>query len=47
MQNQPRDSFLSNSKNPKDYMAITLKGGRELQKKEEDEVRLTGKEEQA
>ena len=48
MQNQSRDSFPSDTKkNPKDGMAITLRSGRELQKREEYEIRLTVKEEQA
>ena len=35
MENQSRDSFPSDTKkNPKDYMAITLKSGRELKKKD-------------
>ena len=47
MQNQSRDSFPSDTKkNPKDCMAITLRSGRELQKREEYEIRLTVKEEQ-
>ena len=34
MQNKSKDSFPSDTKkNPKDYMEITLKSGRELQKK--------------
>ena len=46
MQNQCRDSFPSDTKkNPKDCMAITLRNGRELQKIEEDEIKLTKKEE--
>ena len=47
MQNQSRDSFPSDTKkNTKDCMAIKLRSGKELQKKEEDEIRLTEKEEQ-
>ena len=34
IQNQSRDSFPSDTKkNPKDYMEITLRSGRELQKR--------------
>ena len=48
MQNQSRESFPSDTKkNPKDCMAVTLRSSRELKKREEDEIRLTGKEEQA
>ena len=49
MQNQYRDSFPSDTKkNPKYCMAITLRSGRELKKREEEEERkLTEKEEQA
>ena len=48
MQNRCRDSFPSDAKkNPKDCMAITLRSGRELQKKEEEEIKLTEKEKQA
>ena len=48
IQNQSKDSFPSDTKkNPKDCMAITLRSGRELQKREEDEIKLTEKEEQA
>ena len=48
MQNQSRDSFLSDTKkNPKDYMAITLTSGRELQKREEYEINLNENEEQS
>ena len=38
MQNQSRDSFLSDTKkNPKDNMAITLRSGRGLQKRKKEE----------
>ena len=48
MQNQSRDSFPSDTKkNPKDCMAITLKSGRELQKREEDEIKMNESEEQS
>ena len=47
MQNKSRDYFPSDTKkNPKDCMAITLRSGRELQKIEEEEKKLTEKEEQ-
>ena len=37
MQNQSWDSFLSvTKKNPKDCMVVTLKSGKELQKREEE-----------
>ena len=39
MQNQSKDSFPSDTKkNPKDCMAITLRSGRELQKRKEEEM---------
>ena len=38
MQNQSRDSFPSDTKkNPKDYMNISLRSGKELQEREEAE----------
>ena len=38
MQNQPRDAFPSDTKkSPKDFMAITLRIGKELQSKNEVE----------
>ena len=47
MHNQSRDSFPSyTKKNPKDYMEITLKSGRELQKRKEDEKIIIEKEEE-
>ena len=47
-QNQSREAFPSDTKrNPKDCMAITLRSGRELQKREEDEIKLVEKKEQA
>ena len=47
MMNQSRDSFHSDTKkNPKGCMAITLRSSRELQKREEDEIKLNEKEEQ-
>ena len=34
MQNQPKDAFPSDTrKNPKDYMAITIRSGRELEER--------------
>ena len=46
MQKQSKDSFPSDTKkNPKDCMEITLRSGRELQKRKEDEKRMTEKEE--
>ena len=48
MQNQSKDSFLSDTKkNPKDCMAITLRSGRELEKRKEDEKMMTEKDKQA
>ena len=48
MQNQSRDSFSSDTKkNLKDCMAITLKSGIELQKRGEEETKLTEKGKQA
>ena len=48
MQNQSRDPFPSDTKkNPKDCMVITLRSSRELKKIEEEERKLTEKEEQA
>ena len=47
MQNQSKDSFPSDTKkNPKDYMEITLRSGRELQKEKEDDKRKNEKEKQ-
>ena len=47
MQNQSKDSFPSDTKkNPKDYMAVTLRSGRELQRRKEDEKIMTEKEKQ-
>ena len=46
MQNQSKDSFPSDTKkNPKDYTEITLRSGRELQKRKEEENKKTKKEE--
>ena len=46
MQNQSRDSFPSDTKkNPKDCMEFTLKNGKELHKRKEDEKIMTEKEE--
>ena len=48
LQNQSKEAFPSDTKrNPKDCMAITLRSGRELQKRKEYEIKLTEKEEQA
>ena len=48
MKNQSRDSFpCDTKKNPKDCMAITLRSGRELQKREEYEINLNENEEQS
>ena len=48
MQNQLKDSFTSDTKkNPKDCMEITLRSGRELLKRKEDEKMMTEKENQA
>ena len=34
MQNQPKDAFPSDTrKNPKDYMVVTLRSGRELEER--------------
>ena len=47
MQSQFRDSFPNDTKkNPKDWIAITLRSGRESEKREEDEISLIEKEEQ-
>ena len=47
MQNQSRDYFpYDTKKNPKDCMTFTLRSDRELQKREEDKIGLTKKEEQ-
>ena len=46
IQNQSTDSFPSDTKkNPKDCMEITLRSGRELQKRKEEENDKTEKEE--
>ena len=37
MQNQSKDAFLSDTKkNPKDYMAVTLRSGRELEERRKE-----------
>ena len=47
IQNQTSNSFPSDTKkNPKDCMSITLKSGRELKKREEEERKQIEKEEQ-
>ena len=46
MQNQSKDAFLSDTKkNPKDCMVVTLRSGRELESRKEDEQKKTEKEE--
>ena len=46
MQNQSMDSFLSDTKNnPKDCIEITLKSGRGLQKRKEDDEKIIAKKE--
>ena len=46
MQNQSKDAFISDTKkNPKDYMVVTLRSGRELESRKEDEQKKTEKEE--
>ena len=48
MQNQLKDAFPSDTKkNPKDYMAVTLRSGREFENRKEDEKMKTEKEKQA
>ena len=45
MQNQSKEPFLSDTKkNPKDFMEITLRSGREFQKIKEKENEMTEKE---
>ena len=40
VQNQSRDSFPSDTKkNSKDYMAVTLRSGKELKRRNEDEMK--------
>ena len=42
MQNQSKDAFLSDTKkNPKDCMVMTLRSGRELESRREDEKKKT------
>ena len=44
MQNQSKDAFPSETKkNPKDYMVVTLRSGRELESRKEDEKKKTKK----
>ena len=46
MQNQSKDVFPSDTKKkPKEYMAVALRSGRELENRKEDEKRKTDKEE--
>ena len=43
-QNQSKDAFLSDiNKNPKDCMVVTLRSGRELESRKEDEQKKTEK----
>ena len=47
MQNQSSDSFPNDTKtNPKEYMAITLRSGKELQKIKGAKIKPTEKKEQ-
>ena len=44
MQNQSKDAFPSDTKkNPKDCMVVTLRSGRELESRKEDEKKKTEK----
>ena len=46
MQNQSKDAFPSDTKkNPKDCMVVTLRSGRELERRKENEYKKTEKEE--
>ena len=46
MKNQPKDAFLSDTKkNPKDCMVVTLRSGRELESRKEEDKRKTEKDE--
>ena len=46
MQNQSKDAFPGDiKKNPKDCMVVTLRSGRDLESKKEDEKKKTKKEE--
>ena len=41
MQNQSKDAFpRETKKNPKDYMVVTLRSGREMKEREENEKRM-------
>ena len=45
MHNQSKDAFPSDTKNnPKDCMVVTLRSGRELESRKEDEKKNTEKE---
>ena len=47
MQNQSKDAFPSDTKkNPKDCMVVTLRSGRELESRKEDEQKKTEKTEE-
>ena len=44
MQNQSKDVFPSDTrKNPKDYMVVTLRSGREVENRKEEEKKKTEK----
>ena len=44
MQNQSTDAFLSDTKkNPKDCMVVTLRSGREIESRKEEEEKKTEK----
>ena len=46
MQNQSKDAFLIKiKKNPKDCMVVTLRSGREIERRKEEEKKKTDKEE--
>ena len=46
MQNQSKDAFPKDTKkNPKDCMVVTMRSGREIESKKEEEKRKTEKEE--
>ena len=46
MKNQSKDAFPSDTmKNPKDCMMVTVRSGRELESRNEDEKKKTEKEE--
>ena len=44
MQNKSKDAFPSDTKNnPKDFMVVTLRSGRDLESRKEDENKKTEK----